>query len=318
MQQRKFYEVSMEWLMIKKLSIKYSTYTKYETIILNHLNNQFNNLFITDINEDLVMTYFHELLNNEKFSMSTLKTFRYVLKSILDYAQAKYNIPNINFKFIKLKKTNTIVNVLTPKQSKSLEIYCFKHQYNYSIAIMLSLYGGFRVGEIAGLKWEDIDFQNGLISVNRTIERLKVKNEQKKTKLMVLEPKTHTSKRIVPIPTFILTYLKQYYQKQKNIESNYYIYTNSHKEPDPRNIQYHFNKICKLLNFKCHYHTLRHTYATNCVMNNIDVKTLSEILGHSSVSITLELYVHSSLEFKRIQVNKFKIPPHIAELCVLR
>ena len=84
MQQRKFYEVSMEWLMIKKLSIKYSTYTKYETIILNHLNNQFNNLFITDINEDLVMTYFHELLNNEKFSMSTLKTFRYVLKSILD------------------------------------------------------------------------------------------------------------------------------------------------------------------------------------------------------------------------------------------
>ena len=224
---------------------------------------------------------------------------------------------SINFNFIKLKKTNKIAKVLTAKESRALETYCFQHQKNYSVAILLSLYGGFRLGEVAGLKWEDIDFQNGLIHVNRTIERLKTTDNQNKTQLMVLEPKTHTSKRIVPIPDFVLKFLKIYYQNQDDVESNHYVYTGSCKIPDPRNIQYHYNKICKLLNFQSHYHSLRHTYATNCVMNNIDVKSLSEMLGHSSVSITLELYVHSSLEFKKDQINKLKIPSHIAELCVL-
>lgn len=315
--QKKFYEVTNEWLMIKKLAVKYSTYIKYETVILKHLNIKFKDLFINDINEEIVMTYFHELLSSNDYSINTVKIFRYVLKSILDYAQIKYNIPGINFDFIKLKKTNKVVKVLTSRESIALETYCFQHQENYSVAVLLSLYGGFRLGEVAGLKWEDIDFQNGLIHVNRTIERLKTKDNQNKTQLMVLEPKTHTSKRIVPIPNFILDFLKLYYQKQDDIEAEYYVYTCSSKTPDPRNIQYHYNKICKLLNFQSHYHTLRHTYATNCVMNNIDVKSLSEMLGHSSVSITLELYVHSSLEFKMIQVEKIKIPSHIAELCVL-
>lgn len=134
---------------------------------------------------------------------------------------------------------------------------------------------------------------------------------------MILEPKTHTSKRIVPMPSFIIDFLKIYYKNQTNTKKEYYIYTNSKKLPDPRNIQYHFHKICKELKIESNYHTLRHTYATNCVMNNIDIKSLSEMLGHSNVSITLELYVHSSLEFKKVQVNKLKIPSHIAELCVL-
>ena len=317
MQQRKFYEVSNEWLMIKKLAVKYSTYTKYETVIIHHLHIQFNELSLNDVTEEVVLSYFHELLNSNSYSVNTLKTIRYVLKSILDYAQIKYSISSINFNFIKLKKTNKVAKVLTSKQSKELELYCFQHQKNYSVAIILSLYGGFRLGEVAGLRWEDIDFQNGLIHVNRTIERLKINDDQNKTQLMILEPKTHTSKRVVPIPNFILDFLKLYYRNQKDIEADYYVYTGSYKKPDPRNIQYHFNKICKLLNFESHYHTLRHTYATNCVVNNIDVKSLSEMLGHSSVSITLELYVHSSLEFKKIQVEKLKIPSHIAELCVL-
>lgn len=317
MEQKKFFEVANEWLMIKKLSVKYSTYTKYETIILKHLNDQFKDLFINEINEELVISYFHELLNKQIYSTSTIKTLRYVLKAILDYAQTKYKFTNDSFKYIKLKSNKPKIKVLTAKQSKLLEVYCFQHQNNYTLAIILSLYGGFRLGEVAGLKWEDVDFQNGSISINRTIERLKNDDEKSKTKLMVLEPKTHTSKRIVPMPTFILDFLQVYYKKQINIKKEYYVYTNSYKKPDPRNIQYHFNKISRLLKIQSNYHTLRHTYATNCVMNNIDIKSLSEMLGHSNVSITLELYVHSSLEFKKVQVDKLKMPSYIAELCVL-
>ena len=227
----------------------------------------------------------------------------------------KYHTMNINFNFIKLGKSNNGYKPLTIEQKVSLESHCFQRYEGISLVVLLSLYGGFRLGEVAGLKWEDIDFHTGLISVNRTIERLKVTQESEtKTQLMILEPKTITSKRIVPIPKFILDYIRKYYELFDVKDITHYIYTNSHKISDPRNIQYHFQKICQLYGFQINFHTLRHTYATNCIMNDIDVKSLSEMLGHSSVSITLELYVHSTLEFKINQVNKLQKPSFITEL----
>lgn len=314
MEEKYFNEVSKEWLLMKKLSVKYSTYIKYETLITNHFDKKFNQIKISEVNENMIASYFHELIAVNNFSTSTLKTIRYLLKAIIEYAQIKYEVKLVNFDFIKLGKSNSSFKLLTIEQRKALEIYCFQHHDKISLMILLSLYGGFRVGEVAGLKWEDIDLNTGLISVNRTIERLKAaSNAPKKTTLMELEPKTTTSKRTVPIPQFILDYLKKYYCYQENV-AEYYVYTNSKKIPDPRNIQYHFNKICKSLDFESSYHTLRHTYATNCVMNNVDIKSLSEILGHSNVSITLNLYVHSTIEFKKTEINKLKEPQYVTEL----
>lgn len=303
-----FHEVASEWLLIKKLSIKYSTYIKYETIINVHLNKYFENYLIHEITEEIIMNYFHELIEDQKLSISSMKAIRYVLKSVLDFAVERYKTVSINFKYIKLGKTSQNFIPLTPIQRKAIETHCFQHYDSISLVVLLSLYGGFRLGEVAGLKWEDVDFENGLISVNRTIERLKINEENYKTKLMILEPKSLSSKRIVPIPEFILEYMKKYLEINKNDDLEHYIYTNSHKISDPRNIQYHFKKLCELYDFNIHFHTLRHTYATNCVMNNIDIKSLSEMLGHSHVSITLDLYVHSSLDFKKEQINKIKKP----------
>jgi len=316
MQEKYFNEVSKEWLHIKGLSIKHSTLEKYEFIISKHLDQKFNYYVLSDINEELIMNYFHDLMSNDNYSLSTLKTIRYVLKAILDYAQAKYSVSRINFNFIKLGKINKKYKALTIQQRELLETYCFQHCDNISVVILLSLYGGCRIGEVAGLKWEDIDFNIGIICINRTIERLKSKDKSK-TELMVLDPKTTTSKRIVPLPDFIIDYLKLYYQKYKTSDLHHYIYTNSTKIPDPRNIQYHFKRICQHFDININYHSLRHTYATSCVMNNIDIKSLSEMLGHSSVSITLELYVHSTLEFKKDQISKIKKPTYITEHKVL-
>lgn len=119
MQQKKFNEVAKEWLIIKKFSIKYSTYTKYETIITNHLNKQFNNMNINEISEKIVISYFNDLLNNKIYATSTIKTLRYVLKAILDYAQKKYNFNNNSFQYIKLKKSKPAIKILTLKQKKN-------------------------------------------------------------------------------------------------------------------------------------------------------------------------------------------------------
>ena len=175
------------------------------------------------------------------------------------------------------------------------------------------MYGGLRIGEFSGLKWKDIDFDNDLIRVERTVERLKAPaNSATKTQLMLMDPKTATSKRIIPIPSFVMEYVKKYYQHHA-IDDEHFIYTNSKNISDPRSIQYGFHRICKLYNFKSNFHSLRHTYATNCVMNNIDIKSLSEMLGHSKVSTTLNLYVHSSLDFKKTQINKIEKPSFFAE-----
>ena len=87
-------------------------------------------------------------------------------------------------------------------------------------------------------------------------------------------------------------------------DNNVFIITGNNKIPDPRTTQYRFNKLCKQFDFNTNFHTLRHSYATNCVMNEVDTKSLSEMLGHSNVGTTLNLYVHSSLEFKKKQINK--------------
>lgn len=86
-----------------------------------------------------------------------------------------------------------------------------------------------------------------------------------------------------------------------------YILTGSDKYLDPRSYQYYFKKILKLLNINDYkFHSLRHTFASNCVQCQVDIKSLSEILGHSSVNITLDIYVHSSFKIKEFQLNKLK------------
>lgn len=308
-----FQEVSKEWLYFKKLSIKLSTYDKYEVIVLKHLNQKFDNYVLNRFNEELVMNYFHEL-HESSYSASTLKTIRYVLKAILDYSQEKYNTHSINFKHIKLIKPNNEFKTLTAFQREKLERYCFEHHDPICLVVLLSLYGGFRIGEVTGLKWKDIDIDNELIYVNKTVERLK-NNDQShiKTKLMVLEPKTISSKRVVPIPYFIIDYIKHYIYVHKCQCLDSYIFNNLDIIPDPRCVQYHFKKICRKLDFDINYHSLRHEYATSCVKNDIDMKSLSEMLGHSSVSITLGLYVHSSLEFKKKQICKIQRPSFFTE-----
>ncbi|WP_028044357.1 tyrosine-type recombinase/integrase [Candidatus Stoquefichus massiliensis] len=298
-------EVAGEWLELKKLSVKYSTFVKYEVVVNNHINPYFKDCTIEQMNDEIILNFFHMLFNENKYANSTLMTIKYVLKSINRYIQIKYGTINNSMDLIKIVKKVNEVTTLTNYQKSHLSNYCFNHYKPIHMAVLIALYGGLRIGEICALKWENINYEEGFIIINKTIERLKSKDTaQKKTTLMVLNPKTSSSKRIVPIPLFLLEYIKEYQQyiTIKNVED--YILTNSNRIPEPRTTQYRFAKLCNQFGFSIKFHSLRHSYATNCVMQEIDTKSLSEILGHSSVGTTLNLYVHSSLDFKKKQVNK--------------
>lgn len=164
-----------------------------------------------------------------------------------------------------------------------------------------------RIGEICALKWKDIDFHNGSVSVTKTVKRLKNNNDTvKKTSLVVTEPKSTSSYRIIPLPEIIIRYFKNFYVSTKD---NYYIFSEKILIPlDPRTLQYAYKKVLSKcnVNYK-NFHCLRHTFATRCITIEWDVKTLSEILGHSDIKVTMEYYFHSSFEYKKQQMNKLKL-----------
>lgn len=302
--------ICKEWLEIKRLSIKYSSYVKYEEIIKMYLMPFFKENDLKNINEVAIAKYFLDLSNVKKLSSSTLHSIKNVLSSIYLYGEQKYQFKHIDFSIVKIPSSKQTSKTLTDDQENALSNYCFSNCNSISIAILLGLYAGLRIGEICALQWTDIDFKQETISIKKTVQRLKSENDNStKTELMLLSPKTVSSYRYVIIPKFLNEYLNKYslYWKIEDTEQNNYLLSNSSEIIEPRTIQRRFEKTCEELGFKSNFHALRHTYATNCIKLGIDVKTVSEMLGHSNVSTTLNRYVHPSMEYKKEQINKFQL-----------
>jgi len=166
---------------------------------------------------------------------------------------------------------------------------------NY-IGITLCLYIGIRIGELCGLLWKDVDFENQSIHVRRTIQRIKSTKSDSKTEITSLEYLGDTPERIIPLPQFILSLLEEH---QSN-SANDYIISRSGKPIEPRNMQYRFKQLLKNANVSSKgFHATRHTFAIRALENGFDIKTLSEILGHSSPVVTLKSYSHVLSENKR-------------------
>ena len=163
------------------------------------------------------------------------------------------------------------------------------------IGILLSLYSGIRLGELCGLQWNDIDMAEKTIYIKRTIQRIE-------GGFCIDTPKTVYSERIVPIPCFVFEIL----QKHENKNKMCYVVSGNENFVKPRTYQSRFKRYLKQCNLPdYHFHTLRHTFATRAIELGFDPKSLSEILGHANTKITLDLYVHPSIEAKQEQMNRF-------------
>lgn len=194
--------------------------------------------------------------------------------------------------------------IIDNKFNKALPLYRQEVMFNQmglklSRQTMICLYTGIRLGEICALTWDDIDLENRRIEINKTIHRI---NEKGKSYTIIGTPKTVHSQRFIPIHPQLYHFLLDRQQRSG------YILTGTNKYLDPRSYQYYFKKTLAFLNIQDYkFHILRHTFATKCVQCQIDVKSLSEILGHSSVTITLNTYVHSSFEMKKTEMVKYKL-----------
>ena len=304
--QKEFKELSNEWLNLKKLSVKHSTYIKYKNITHLYLDDVFNNKDIDEYTETDYYQLFYNLSHQFHLSNSVLKSIYIVLKGILTYGQSQYHL-NIHCPKIPLPASKKEIHVLTKEETCILSSYCRSKTNITTLAVFISMYTGMRLGEICGLKWEDIDLDKGIIHVSRTVQRIENdQNDHFKTSKMIFEPKTQSSKREIVLTDFLIEYLKSY-QSLYETDNTFYILSNSLNIPEPRNIQRRFKRLCKRLNINMNFHSLRHSFATNCLSYGIDIKIISETLGHSNISTTMNLYVHPTLDFKREQMNKIPI-----------
>lgn len=277
-----------DWLNVwikSQAFLKPTTKRVYMSHIENQIIPKIGSISLKRLSAEILQNFVNEL----NLSVATIKTVFSILKSALSAAEDRGYIINIWSKVKVPKKTADIVRVLTENEQQKLEQILNDKE---DIGIWICLYTGLRIGEVCALKWDNVDFDTATITVAGTQTRAE-------NGIEITSPKSESSKRKIPIPAFLMDKLNSISR------ANEYVLSKKCKPYDVRTYRRHFKKLLKTAELPdIKYHSLRHTFATRALEVGMDYKTLSEILGHSTVSITLDLYAHSLDEHKKRQMSK--------------
>ena len=294
------------WLnMYHKYNIKLRTYNRYSEIIEKHINPELGGYDINDLKPEVLQKFICDKLENGNLNtsgglshnsvLSILSLLKLALKQavVLGYCDKEY-VSCVKVSHIKEKK----VNAFSRKEQQVLESYCFNSKVNH-LGIIICLYTGIRIGELLSLTWDDIDFDNRVLYINKTLYNY---SENGKMISCIDRPKTINSNRCIPLSKKIICILKQI---KKTSNSKYVISTRNGEMVQVRSYQ----KTFKLILDKCdisyrNFHSLRHTFATRALESGMDVKCLSEILGHKNSLVTLNRYSHTMVDYKSDMMNK--------------
>lgn len=294
-----------EWLLFSKTRVKESTIAKYTAAVENHIKPFFGGYRPEQITTELTVDFANHIIQHKKLSVNTAKELMVILKTIL-----KYTVKNKGgMELIDVASPKVVpkeIRVLSQEEQQKLIDFLQEDMNSYKFAILFALMTGLRIGEVCALRFKDISLSNKLVTVRETLQRVKnLDGIGAKTKLIFTAPKSNTSARFVPLTNAAFEMCKDMIDESK---PNAFLLTGSEtKFTEPRVLQYYIKKYsaaCGIENM--HFHVLRHTFATRCVEVGFEIKSLSEVLGHSTPGITLERYVHSSLEFKRHNMAKLE------------
>jgi integrase len=279
-------------LETSKLRLKPSTLGVYGRYLDNYIFPHFGPMRCDALTVEISQGFVNKLIENG-LSVATVQSVFNLVKCSVE--EANGSVFAVRFP----KQAKKQVEYLSVEEQKRLEQAAKDRGSTDYIAVMLCLYTGIRIGEVSGLRWSDINFACKTFHVNRTMQRIR-SNGESKTELAFLSPKSATSAREIPLPDFLLEILRD---RERSAKTEY-VLTYKNKPIEPRTLQYRFKRILEAAEVKdvC-WHTTRHTFATRALENGFDVKSLSEILGHGSATVTLNKYAHASTEHKRGCMN---------------
>lgn len=292
----KFEDVVGLWQADKKRYVKRSTYYAYSLLITNHLLPAFSGM--TDVTETVVQEFVLEKLR-QGLSRKSVKDILIVLKMILRYAAKNGYMSHheIDVKY-PIERQVQHIDVLSLGDQRFLIDYIENHLTFMNLGIYICLCTGLRIGEICALVWDDIDMKAGVVNVSRTIQRIyMVDGTRRRSEVVIGTPKSVNSIRQIPLSRNLQKILRPL---KKIVNGSFYVLTNSARPIEPRSYRNHFNRLIGELDIpKLKFHSLRHSFATRCIESRCDTKTVSLLLGHSSVNTTLNLYVHPNMDHKK-------------------
>ncbi len=300
-----------EWLARQKYAVKQSTYSRYRWIVDSHIRPGLGGVRMRQISRTLLDGFADQKLTQGRLdgkgglAPKTVRDLLSVLRQILSYAAERgYLSGGDNLKLKSPKKNNREIEVLTPAEQVRLEGYLTSVFDSYRLGVFLCLYTGLRIGELCALRWCDIHLDTGVLCVRHTIQRIDNPDPDAKSKTIVIidTPKTESSLREIPLSSFLLAQLQQY---SMYALPGAYLLTGESRYIEPRSFYNKYKKYltaCRIGDYT--FHALRHTFATRSIEKGFDPKSLSEVLGHADVSITLKLYVHPSMDLKRSYMER--------------
>ncbi len=305
-----FQDILVAWQEANRINLKASSISRYQNLIDTHIFPELGNKRMEQINSSVINRFLSAKLENGRLdnkgglSPAYVRSIALVISSAVAFGVSEKMCSPMQSSITKPALTKKELTVLNPDKQTTLENELLEDMNEVKFLIYMTLYTGIRIGEACALRWEDIDLDAKLLYVRQTVSRVWfTHNGKKKSKLVIGSPKTDSSLRCIPICSKLYSILSSFpYRKKQGyiLESN-----TSSSFVSPRTFEYRYKAILK----KCalepvNYHALRHTFATRCIERGVDIKSLSEILGHADVSVTLNTYVHSSIELKRLQLEK--------------
>ena len=284
------------------LSVKESTYQTYLSQIQKHILPVLGSCYLHLLTPEIIR-FFIAGLYEKHFSPNTVKgIFRLLCSALQNSVKNGLLLSNPCDQVHQPAVRRIHQRVLTTKEQ---QMVLAKAQQLTHLPVLLALNTGMRLGEICALKWSDIDWEKRTINVSRTVQRIRLPEQsasQAKTMLFISEPKSSCSLRSIPLNAVLEKRLRQ---SKMNSQNDTFILTASNHLLDPRTVQRQFKRLTEEMGLEdVHFHTLRHSFATRLIELGTDVKTVSVLLGHSSVQTTLDYYVHSLLDQQRLAVDK--------------
>lgn len=319
-----------EWLEVYvKPTRRKNTYAGYYCRIHDHIIPAFPKVLLKDVRTDMLQKFINEKGTGGRIdgkegglSTSVLHSMKMIISSALRQAEDN-NLISINpAKKIKMpRKVRKDVSMLTREEQKKLEGSVMDSTSSISFAILLDLYTGLRLGELVALKLEDIDLAKKELRVRRSRSTVQISGTGK-TEIIESEPKTAKGKRVIPLNDRIVKLLDKYIEERnatvevmrshwKSLGSTvwkddgYLFLTRYGTVPEHTTMRDTLNRLLAKAEVKhIKFHALRHTFATRCIESGFDIRTLADILGHSDVSMTLNVYSHAMADHKRSNMEK--------------
>lgn len=296
-----FRDAAEMWIETNRIRYKCATEYRYRCLLDTHILPDLGNKMLAQVNAAAVNRFLAEKSERGRrdgkggLGASYIRSIYLVVNAVLKFAAEEGLCQPLRSTIVKPPVVEKEKDILCDEDRRRLEAALLVDTDSTKLGVLISLYTGLRVGEVCALTWEDVDLKQQVLYVRHTVAR-------NRESLVIDRPKTPASVRCVPICSRLMGVLRAY------AGGTGYVISGGQDFLNPRTFEYRYHKLLKTSGVpQINYHALRHTFATRCIESGVDVKSLSEMLGHSDVSTTLNTYVHSSLEQKRSQLERLVV-----------